>query len=139
MFKRIFFWGLTAGILSAVASIIYKQVFTFAFTYEGIPDYSKIINIPVLIGANIIAGLLAAFGFWACIRLFKKKGELIFNLLFSIVSFASIALPISITLPVDIKMPELFPLLTVSMHFFPAIAWFTVRPLFAGHLFPQVI
>ena len=134
MFKRLFYWGLTAGILSAVASIIYYKIFIFAFTYEGKPDYSKVINIPVLIGTNIIAGLIAAAGFGTLTHFIKKNGELIFNLIFSIVSFASILLPISTKLPFDIQMPELFPLLTVPMHFFPVIAWFTIRPLFAKYL-----
>ncbi len=137
MVKRLFFWGITAGILSAVASIIYNKIFTFAFTYKGIPDFSRIINIPVLIGTNLIAGLLAAGGFWAALRLFKKNGELIFNILFSILSFASILSPISAKLPLDLKNIELFPLLAIPMHFFPVIAWFTIRPFFAGNLYSR--
>lgn len=131
MFRRIFFWGLTAGILSAVASIIYKRIYEFAYEVT----YAKIINIPILVGANLIACLVAAIGFWACFRLFSTKGEIIFNFIFSIGSFASVMLPISAKLPLDVQFPEMFPLLTVPMHFFPVIAWFTIRPLFANKLF----
>lgn len=131
MFRRIFFWGLTAGILSAVASILYKRIYEFAYEVT----YAKIINIPVLVGANLIACLVAAIGFWACFRLFNTKGEIIFNFIFSIGSFASVMLPISAKLPLDVQFPEMFPLLTVPMHFFPVIAWFTIRPLFANKLF----
>lgn len=135
MFRKLFFWGLTAGILSAVASVIYHRIFGFAFTYEGLPDYSKVTNIPVLIGINLIAGMVAAAGCFLCLRLFKSKAELIFNLVFSLISFASIMYPISVRLPLDIQNPELFPLLTVPMHFFPVIAWMTIRPVFGPKVF----
>ena len=131
MFKRIFFWGLAAGILSAVTSIIYKRIFEFAYEVQ----YEKIINIPVLIGANLIAGMVAAIGFWACLRLLRTRGEIVFNLLFSMVSFASVMYPISAKLPLDTQFLEMFPLLTVPMHFFPIIAWHTIRPLFANRPF----
>lgn len=134
MFKRIFFWGLTAGILSAVASIIYQQIHEFA-TYT---DFSKVLGIPVIIAVNLIGGLLAAIAFWICVKLFKKNSELIFNLLLSMGSFASVIYPIFyFKLPLDIPMPEMFPLLTVPMHFLPAIAWFTIRPLFAKKPFTE--
>jgi len=61
---------------------------------------------------------------------FGNKAELIFNLAFTILSFASIIIPIAATLPLDVAYPELFPGLAVPMHFFPAMAWYTLRPLF---------
>lgn len=134
MFKKIFFWGLTAGILSAVASIIYKRIFDFAYTYEGSPDYTRLASNMILVAVNLAAGMIAALGFWGLISASRKNGELIFNLLFSLGSFASIMYPVSAKLPLDIQMPELFPLLVVPMHFFPAITWFTVRPLFAKNI-----
>ena len=60
----------------------------------------------------------------------KEKGEVAFNFFFSISSFACVIIPISITLPLTIPYPELFPGLAVPMVFFPAMAWFTVNPLF---------
>jgi hypothetical protein len=39
-------------------------------------------------------------------------------------------IPISISLPLDIKFPELFPGLGVPMVFFPSLAWYTINPLF---------
>ncbi len=74
--------------------------------------------------------MLAATGYWALKKLLKKNADIFFNLSFTILSFASVIFPISISLPLDIKNPELFPGLTVPMLFFPALAWFTVRPLF---------
>ena len=126
MFKKIFFQGITAGVLSAVACIIYNRIYFFATEV----DFSKLVNIPVLTSINLLACMLAATGYWAFKKLLKKNADIFFNLSFTILSFASVIFPISISLPLDIKNPELFPGLTVPMLFFPALAWFTVRPLF---------
>ncbi|TAL41436.1 MAG: hypothetical protein EPN92_12950 [Chitinophagaceae bacterium] len=126
MFKKLFFQGISAGILSAVACIIYNRIYFFATEV----DFSKVVNVPVLVGINLLACLLAAAGYWAFKKLLKKNADIFFNLTFTILSFASVIFPISISLPLDIKFPELFPGLTVPMHFFPALAWFTIRPLF---------
>jgi hypothetical protein len=126
MYKKIFFHSLTAAVLSAVAAIIYNRIYFFA----TMADFSKVLNAGSLIGLNTAICLLAGFLFWAMQRLLKKSGEPVFNFLFSILSFAAVIFPISMTLPLDIQFPELFPGLAVPMVFFPAIAWYTVRPLF---------
>jgi hypothetical protein len=74
--------------------------------------------------------MIASFLYFAFDRWFNAKGEIIFNLLFSVISFACVMVPISISLPLDIKFPELFPGLAVPMVFFPALAWMTVKPIF---------
>jgi hypothetical protein len=126
MFKTIFFWSITSAVLSSIACLIYDRIYFFALD----ADFSKLINIGSLIGINLLGCLFAGVGYWLAKKWLGIKGELIFNLLFSILSFASIIFPISVSLPIQIKHPELFPGLTVPMHFFPALAWFTVRPLF---------
>ena len=126
MSKKIFFHGLVAGVLSAIASIIYYRVHYFAFEV----DFSKLVNIAGLLGINLLSCLFAAIGYWLIKKWFVNKGEIIFNLSFTILSFASIIIPIAAKLPLDVQNPELFPGLTVPMHFFPALAWFTIKPLF---------
>jgi len=126
MFKKYFLHGLISGILAAVAANIYNQIYFFATE----TDYSKVLGIDRIISLNILVGLLAAFLNWALENWLKKKGQLVFNLLFSIGSFALVIIPISISLPLDLKSPELFPGLAVPMVFFPALAWYTVVPLF---------
>ena len=126
MSKKIFFHGLVAGVLSAIASIIYYRVHYFAFEV----DFSKLVNIAGLLGINLLSCLFAAVGYWLIKKWFGNKGEIIFNLSFSILSFASIIIPIAAKLPLDVQNPELFPGLTVPMHFFPALAWYTIKPLF---------
>ncbi len=126
MSKKIFWQGLVAGLLSALAAIIYNRIYFFATE----TNFTKLVNTGSLIGVNLLACMIAAVGFWLLTKWSIRKGEIIFNFLFSILSFASIILPISISLPLDIKNPELFPGLTIPMHFFPALAWFTIQPLF---------
>jgi hypothetical protein len=127
MFKKIFFQSLIAGILASSAGIIYDRIYFFATEI----DFSRVINNGSIIGLNIMACLLAGMLYWMFVKSMKQKGEVIFNFLFSITSFACVMIPISISLPLKIQSPELFPGLAVPMAFFPAIAWYTIKPLFS--------
>jgi hypothetical protein len=127
MFKRKFLHGMLASVLSAIAALIYKRI----YFYANEADFSKVLGNVRLIGFNVFVCLLAVFLNYGFARVFKSKGEIIFNFLFSILSFVAVIVPISITLPLDIKFPELFPGLAVPMVFFPVIAWYTLNPYFA--------
>ena len=83
-----------------------------------------------MIAASMLACLLAAVGYWALVKWLPKQGEIIFNFSFSILSFASLIIPVTFKLPLDVQAPELFPGLAVPMHFFPALAWYTIKPFF---------
>ncbi len=124
--KKIFYLGLVSGIMAAIAAIIYTRVYHFA----NEADFSKIVNIRGLLAINIGAGLLIAIVYWVFTHYFKATTSIFFNLLITIVSFASLIVPFSISLPLDITNPELFPGLAVPLHFFPVLAWFTLKPLF---------
>ena len=126
MYKRIFFHSLLSGILAALACIIYYRIYFFATE----ADFSKVLNTFSMTGYSIIICLIAGFMYWAIVKWIKRRGEIVFNFLFSILSFAAVIIPISISLPLDIQFPELFPGLAVPMVFFPVIAWYTVQPLF---------
>jgi hypothetical protein len=126
MFKRIFFHGLVAAILAGIAAIIYNRIYHFATE----TDFSKVINYGSMIGLSLAVCMAATFINYSLVKWLKGKGEIIFNFLFSVISFACVMIPISISLPLDVKTPELFPGLAVPMIFFPAMAWYTVKPLF---------
>jgi hypothetical protein len=126
MFKKHFLHGLIAGILAALAANIYYRIYYFATE----ADFSRILGVVPIISLNLMFCLLAAFLNWLLVIWLKHRGEIVFNFLFSIASFALIIVPISITLPLDVKFPELFPGLAVPMVFFPALAWYTIAPLF---------
>ncbi len=126
MFKRIFFHGLVASILSAMAAIIYRRIYFFATE----TDFSKVLDLQRIVGLNLLICMAAVLTNYSLIKWLKRRGEIIFNFLFSAISFAAVMVPISITLPLNIKLPELFPGLAVPMVFFPVIAWYTVTPFF---------
>jgi hypothetical protein len=127
MVKKIFYHSLLAGILASVAGIIYNRIYFFATE----ADFSKVLNTGSIIGLNLMVCLVAGAIYWMLFKSLKKKGDILFGFLFSIISFACVMIPISISLPLKIQFPELFPGLAVPMVFFPAIAWFTVKPLFS--------
>jgi hypothetical protein len=74
--------------------------------------------------------LIFSVGYYFFINIFKKKSIIALNMLISILSFSAVIIPISISLPLSVKHPELFPGLAVPMIFFPALAWFTFKPIF---------
>ena len=126
MFKKIFFHSLIAGILASVAGLIYNRIYFFATE----ADFSRVLNSGSIIGLNIMVCLVAGMLYWVLVKSLKKKGEVVFSFLFSIISFACVMIPILISLPLKVQSPELFPGLAVPMVFFPAMAWYTVKPLF---------
>jgi Ni,Fe-hydrogenase I cytochrome b subunit len=127
MYKRVFFHALLSAALAAIAGIIYYRIYFFATE----ADFSRILNPLSITAMSIFVCMIASFIYIGLVKWLDRKGEIIFNFLFSIASFACVMVPISISLPLDIKFPELFPGLAVPMVFFPALAWMTARPLFA--------
>ena len=126
MFKKIFILSICAGIFSSVACIVFDRVYFFAFEIE----FKQLVNPLSLAAINIFALVVAGIGYYFIRTWFRRDHEKIFNLLFVLLSFASILAPLSISLPLSIKNPEFFPGLAVPMHFFPAISWFAVKPFF---------
>jgi hypothetical protein len=130
MFKKIVLLGVIAGLLAGVASIIYARIYNSSLG----TDFSYPVKPVGIIAASTFGGILASVGYWLFSKWLKANGEIIFNFAFTILSLASIIGPFAITLPLDIEMPELFPGLVIPMHFFPALAWFTLKPLFVKEL-----
>lgn len=111
--------------MASLAAIIYDRIYIFATA----ADFSGIINPGTMISLNMAACLIISIIYYFYINFTKGKRIFIFHLLVSIISFAAIIVPISISLPLSVKNPELFPGLTVPMIFFPALSWFTLKPL----------
>jgi len=126
MFKNHFYHGFISGIMAALAAIIYSRIHFFATQ----ADFSGIINLGTMISLNLIGCLIFSIVYYFFTGMWKKKGIIVFHLLITILSFAAVIIPISISLPLTVKNPELFPGLAVPMIFFPALAWFTLKPLF---------
>jgi len=126
MFKKAFLQAILVSLLAFIAALIYRKIYFFATE----TDFSKVLSLVRLASLSLLISLLVAFLNFGILRLLGNRGEILFNLLFSLMTFASVIIPISITLPLNIQSPELFPGLGVPMVFFPAIAWYTVNPLF---------
>lgn len=126
--KKLIIHGLTAGVLSAIAGLIFLQIYNEAF---GV-DYSQIINAGAIIGSCIIGCLLMTIGYAALLKFEKMHLRGWLNILIAVLSFASIIGPIGMSLPLDIEFPEMFPGLVVPMHFFPALAFFAIEPFFSS-------
>jgi hypothetical protein len=112
--------------MAALAAIIYSRIHYFATE----ADFSGIINPGTMISLNLMVCLIFSIAYYVFTRFSNKKRIIVFHLLISILSFAAIIIPISISLPLSVSNPELFPGLAVPIIFFPALAWYTLKPLF---------
>jgi ABC-type branched-subunit amino acid transport system permease subunit len=126
MLKKSLLLGIVSGLLAGVAGIIYARVYYKA----NEADFSSVVSAIRILSASLFGGVLAAIGYTILNRALKTKGEIVFNFLFTIISFASLLLPIAYKLPVNLTTPELFPGMVIPMHFFPALSWYTLKPLF---------
>lgn len=126
MFKKSLLLGIVSGLLAGVAGIIYAKVYYSA----NEADFSKVAGTVNIVASSLFGGVLAAIGYTVLDKLLKAKGEIVFNLLFTLLSFASLLLPIGHRFSPPIDTPELFPGMVIPMHFFPALGWYTLKPLF---------
>jgi len=126
MLKKLLLLGVVSGILSGILSIIYAKIYTH---YLGV-DFSTIATPVKIIVSSLVGCLLAAIGYWLLHKVLKSKTEIVFNLLFTVLSFVSILGAIATKLPLELQSPELFPWLVLPMHLFPVLGWLTLEPIF---------
>jgi ABC-type branched-subunit amino acid transport system permease subunit len=126
MFKKSLALGIVSGLLAGIAGVIYAHLY---YTINE-ADFSKVASSIRILAASLFGGLLAAIGYTLLDKWLKTRGEIVFNLVFTLISFISLLGPIAVRLPRNIDTPELFPGMVIPMHFFPALAWFTLKPLF---------
>ncbi|HLX94089.1 MAG TPA: hypothetical protein VKR32_20540 [Puia sp.] len=126
MYKRIFYLSISSGIFAAFACIVYNKVYFFAFEIE----FKKQVNPGSVIGINLLACIAAGAGYYLFKSLLRKYADRVFNIVFMCFTFASLVVPLAISLPLDVQNPELFPALAIPMHFFPFVGWFSLKPFF---------
>jgi ABC-type branched-subunit amino acid transport system permease subunit len=126
MLKKSLALGLISGLLAGIAGVIYAHLY---YTINE-ADFSKVASTINILVASLFGGVLAAIGYTLLDKWLKTRGEIVFNLVFTLISFISLLGPIAVRLPRNIDTPELFPGMVIPMHFFPALAWFTLKPLF---------
>ena len=126
MLKKSLALGLVSGLLAGIAGVIYAHLY---YTINE-ADFSKVASTINILAASLFGGVLAAIGYTLLDKWLKTRGEIVFNLVFTLISFITLLAPIAVRLPRNIDTPELFPGMVIPMHFFPALAWFTLKPLF---------
>tara|TARA_B110000483_G_scaffold234106_1_gene303738 strand:- start:513 stop:929 length:417 start_codon:yes stop_codon:yes gene_type:complete len=131
--KKNILHGIIAGSLAAVAGITYQMVYENALFL----DFSSVINPGSIAGTSFFGCMLMALGYWLLVRINKPilKGWL--NVLIAALSFLSILGPLSMSLPLNIEFPEMFPGLAIPMHFFPALMFFGLFPFFTNSTFDE--
>jgi len=126
MLKKSLGLGFISGLLAGIAGVIYAHLY---YTINE-ADFSKVASTINILAASLFDGVLAAIGYTLLDKWLKTRGEIVFNLVFTLISFITLLGPIAVRLPRNIDTPELFPGMVIPMHFFPALAWFTLKPLF---------
>jgi len=126
MLKKSLALGIVSGLLAGIAGIIYARVY---YTINE-SDFSEVVSAVKIVAASVFGGVLAAIGYALLNKWLRNSGEIVFNLCFTLISFASLMAPIAVSLPRTIETPELFPGLVIPMHFFPALGWYTLKPIF---------
>lgn len=124
--KNLMFHGGLSSLLSSLACIIYHTIYQQAFYI----DFSSVLGIPNMIAASTLACFLMSFVYQYAMRWNKPKIELGINMVFGVLSFASIAGVLGINLPLEIESPEMFPGLAIPMHFFPVLSVISTLPIF---------
>ena len=120
------FHGLIAGLVSALAGIGYSVM------YQGLMflDFNSVLSYTSIVINSILSCFIMATAYWSLEKLNKVKLKGIVNVVIILFSFFSCLIPVSISLPLDVDFPELFPGLAIPMHFFPALIFFGVNPFF---------
>lgn len=131
MFRHFFFLGLVSGAASSAACYVYTS-----FYYNLLVDFSEGTGLPLLISACFGIAMIACFGNYALRRVIKRPGlaDFVLNALFSLVSIMAVFILLNAKDP-EFKnedaalFVDFFKGFVMPMLFFPALTWFTFKPL----------
>lgn len=135
MFKKYFLLAILSCALSVSISMVYTQIY-----YSRIVDFSQGLSMSSIVLKNIIASMSACFLFFVLNKLIKKSflAEFIFNGLVFMVTFSAIFYVLEIQDP-EFKdeniaiMVDYFKCFLMPVIFFPALSWYSIKPLFFKH------
>jgi len=111
------------GGMAAAAYLIYYSI-CHRSTWV---NYAKVLSAISIIGSCLFGSMLMAISEALLLKFRYPQAKRILNIFIFLLSFASVTGPIS-----DTPNPELFPVLVLPMHFFPALAYFTLSPFFTS-------
>ena len=123
--RKILVHGGLAGGVASVAALLYSRLYEVALA----SDFSSVAGPGILVAANLLAGLAASAAYYGAGRQLGPRADAWFNLLFTVLTFASFLGPLLATLPARLESPELFIGLAIPLHLFPQLFWLTTKPL----------
>lgn len=128
MFVKNLIHGVIAGLLSGLACYLFSDILRKEFMY----DFSTIIKPINLFAACMFGCVLGSIGHFLATKFIPRFGEIIFNFLFTTAVFASLLSPMFFKLPLDFDeyLTVIFPTYAMVLHFFPAVIWFALKPIF---------
>lgn len=132
MFKRIFLHAVASGLFSTLVSYIYTSF------YKGIiVDFTEVVGIKQILAYNMLLAMSTCFIFFALTKVIKKQAiaSFIMNFLLSTISIVLVFYVLKTDDPTfkneDAElMKDFFKGFLMPMLFFPALSWFTFKPLF---------
>ena len=127
-FKKGILLGITSGIVAGGVGTLYNIIYNDAFY----TDFSSVLNPIGIFISSIIGCLLMGVGYAVAARLKRPLLIPILNVLYCMLSFASIigVLNYKFPLSMDPDMLVAFPGLAIPMHFFPALSFLALVPFF---------
>lgn len=128
-FKKAILLAAISAALSITACLIYNKVYSGSFYV----DFTKIISPTSVIMTCLIGCTIMSLGYWVATRWRPNMNLGWLNILYTVLSFASIVMVLSFKLPLEIEFPELFPGLAIPMHFFPVLAFLAIVPFFKSN------
>jgi hypothetical protein len=131
MFKGFFFLGLGSAVLSSVAALIYAFIY-----YSNLVDFSEATGALRIVSGCFMLCMSAVFFAFLMNLMIKNRSlsEGITNLTISVVSMGLVLLVLGADDPVfeneDAQlMIDYYKGFLMPMLFFPALAWFTLKPI----------
>jgi hypothetical protein len=127
MIKKIIF-ALSSGLLAGVVSYFYGDM----IQTQLLEDYSKEVPTKAIFISCLIGTILATLGHWLFTKFIPKFGELIFGILFAGLTTASLIGVLGFVFKGETTEEHqyIFYSFAMPMHFFPFLAWYSLKPLF---------
>lgn len=135
MFRNIFLLAVSTSILATIACMAYATMY-----FSLLVDFSEVLGIVKVLTNCVLVSMAACIVFYIINAIIKKANiaEFLFNLIVTFVSIATVFLILKSDDPEfknedALLMIDYYKGFVMPMLFFPALAWFTLKPLFIKH------
>lgn len=126
IWKKILALGLISTFVSSISCLVYAKIYTEAFYVH----FEKIISATNIVSASALGCFLMSIGYMFSLQWKGEQSLKWLNIIYGVLSFASIIGVFQFSLPLDIESPEMFAGMAIPMHFFPILSILTVYPFF---------